>query len=347
MSIDRRKKLLKRLSLKDAHAAVISRPADICYLTGAWVSGYLVLSASDCNLYISSVEFEEQHKLADDDVNCAVFSGLIPWSEMCQPVSGLTTALDTASVSIRMYKEIENRVKAVIDVPDAVLDMRAVKDADEISVIREACGITEDILRDTDISSFIGKSEKELAGHLLNEAWRRGTGASFVPVVACGKYSAYPHHIPSDNIIERGWLKIDFGIRYKNYCSDLTRTYILDKFIDNCDSEKLFSVLNEAQNKAAAALRPHASCSDIYETARKHLSDSGIGDYFIHGLGHGVGLEVHEKPYLRGSDESVILPGMTVTIEPGFYMLGKGGMRIEDVFLVTEEGSERLTRISQ
>jgi Xaa-Pro aminopeptidase len=142
-------------------------------------------------------------------------------------------------------------------------------------------------------------------------------------------------------------VKIDYGILYEGYCSDLTRTYILDKFFNNVDVEELLKHLINAQHEAVKILKPGIKCSSVYNASNEYLKKQGLDNYFTHGLGHGVGIEIHERPYLRKDSSEILKEGMVVTVEPGIYMTGIGGMRVEDTYLINKEGAEQLTRIYQ
>ncbi|MFW6134455.1 MAG: M24 family metallopeptidase [Elusimicrobiota bacterium] len=226
--------------------------------------------------------------------------------------------------------------------------LRIQKDSDEIECIKKASSRAAEIIEGLEISDLKGKKESEIASLLTGSSWRNGcSGVAFDPVVAGGKNTAYPHHLPGEDKITSGWVKIDFGLRYKGYCSDLTRMFILSKFVNNVDSYNMLSVLKEAKQKGVDMLKPGVRCSDIYIEVKKHLDEHDIGKYFIHSLGHGVGIDVHEKPYLKRNSKTILKQSMVVTVEPGFYIPGVGGMRLEDTYLITNKGRERLTRIYQ
>ncbi len=326
--------------------ALVFSQADIFYLTGVNTSGLLIIKSDNAILYVPSVNYEEGKSRVYEGVEYREYRSKIPWQEVVSETKSHRILIDSSSISCGMYEEIKNMLMDIVFVNGLVSDLRVIKEADEIDLIRKACCITENILKGINVEQWKGRTEKDLAGYLENQAWKSGgEGSSFKPIVAAGANSACPHHIPGNDLIETGWLKIDYGIIYDGYCSDLTRTYILDKFNNGLNSEELLMALKNTQKEAALLLKPGVSCSDVYKVARQCLEKPGLAEYFIHGLGHGVGVEVHEKPYLKAGENKILSEGMVVTIEPGFYMPGIGGMRVEDVYTVTESGGEVLTGI--
>lgn len=323
-------------------------PADIFYLTGVKTEGVFVAAQKESVLYVSGVSFEECRRKVNESIECRVYSNGVPWDEIGACLKGIKVAVDPESISYKTYESIKNKFNDLVFVEDMVSRHRVVKEPDEQELIRRACSITSEIFAAIDAEKWLGKTEKDLSSYLAQQAWRNGgSGSAFTPVVAAGVNSAYPHHQPSNDYILGGWFKVDFGVVYDGYCSDLTRTFILDKFINKLNSEKLLINLSEAQAKAEKLLKPGIECSKVYEAARKHLEECGLAQYFIHGLGHGVGIEIHEKPYLKSGESIKLQEGMVVTVEPGFYMPGIGGMRVEDTYLMKAEGAEKLTGIYQ
>ncbi|MFH1416511.1 MAG: Xaa-Pro peptidase family protein [Elusimicrobiota bacterium] len=341
-------KLIDTLDMHNASCALVLDPADILYLTGFRTEAALIVMKNGISIYIGAVnyqEFKEKNGAGIEVIECR--SGY-PWDDIGARLKGTKTVFDPDSVTYGFFQKMQKSVEILEPVAELVSMQRIVKDQAEIAILREACSKTAGIVTGIDPDRWKGRTEKELAGYLEQASWEcGGTGPSFLPVVACGVNSAFPHHVPSDAIIDGGWLKIDYGISYNGYASDLTRTFILDKFIDKLNSEELFSALTYAKEEAVRYLKPGVSCAEVYEAARDRLAESGLEQYFNHGLGHGVGIEVHEKPYLRKGETLRLEPGMVVTVEPGFYMPGIGGMREEDMYLINEGGNEQLTRIYQ
>jgi Xaa-Pro aminopeptidase len=227
-----------------------------------------------------------------------------------------------------------------------VARLREVKDSDEIARMRGAaklgCKLFEGVL--TNLSA--GETENEIALVMELEARRAGAEAmSFETIVASGKRSALPHgRASAAKLPHRGFVTLDFGVILDGYCSDMTRTVHMGKATAR-EWDVYHSVL-EAQQAGVAAVVPGARCGDVDEGARSVLRKAKLERWFTHSTGHGVGLEIHEGPRIAAKQEQVLEPGMVVTIEPGVYLPGEFGVRIEDMVLVTERGHEVLTKAS-
>lgn len=222
---------------------------------------------------------------------------------------------------------------------------RMVKDADEIAKVRAASNLAEGVLFDLLNELGEGISEREVAARFEFEFKMAGaSGPSFSPIVLFGSRSSLPHGVPTGRTLQQGDIVLlDFGCVRESYCSDLTRTYAYGT-IPGAWFEEIYSVTLQAQLAGLAAIRAGASCRDVDAAARDIIRAAGYADYFGHGLGHGVGLEIHEAPRLNMQSDAVLEAGMVVTCEPGIYLPGKGGVRIEDLVVVTEDGCDVLTR---
>jgi Xaa-Pro aminopeptidase len=221
--------------------------------------------------------------------------------------------------------------------------LRMVKDEDELALMSEAarvgCRLFEHML------GFIrpGIKETEVAAELEHQARLKGAeGMSFETIVASGVRSALPHGRATENPLpRRGFLTLDFGVILKGYCSDMTRTVHLGKPGDH--ERNAYAAVLEAQESAVGAVGAEVSCGDVDEAARRVLRQAGLAEAFSHSTGHGVGLDVHESPRIAAGQTTRLLPGMVVTIEPGVYLAGKFGIRIEDMVAVTRTGGQVLT----
>lgn len=241
------------------------------------------------------------------------------------------------------YVAIKDHLNAQL-VPMLLDDMRIAKRPDEIKIIKKACEITDkafDYIVDT---IAVGMTEAELNIKLTKFVLDQGCeGMSFTTIVASGERGALPHGLPTDRVIkENDFVTIDFGVKYEDYCSDITRTICMGEQPDPKMLE-IYNTVLAAQKKAIEAVKPGMVAKNLDAVARDLITQAGYGQYFQHGLGHGVGLEIHEEPYLNTRSESVLQPGSIITIEPGIYIPELGGVRIEDDILVTKTGYEILT----
>ena len=194
----------------------------------------------------------------------------------------------------------------------------------------------------------IGMSEKEVAAELVLQIFRRGSGVElpFQPIVATGPNSANPHAFPTERKLAKGdLLVIDWGANVDGYFSDLTRTFGVGEV--NAEQEKLHSTVQEANTAALETAKPGVTCGDVDKAAREVIEKAGYGEYFVHRTGHGLGMEGHEEPYIRAGNPMPLEPGMTFTIEPGIYVPGENGVRVEDDVVVTEEGLLSLSDMSR
>ncbi|MCU1343837.1 MAG: Xaa-Pro aminopeptidase [Acidimicrobiia bacterium] len=220
---------------------------------------------------------------------------------------------------------------------------RAVKDPGEVARIEEACRIADQALA-TIRARFVDQpTEREFARELESEMNRLGSdGPSFPTIVASGPNSALPHHRADDRTVAEGDLVVvDFGALFDGYHSDMTRTFVVGE--PSPEQSRMIRVVTEAQQAGAAAVGPGVATRAIDQACRDHITAAGWGDRFTHGTGHGVGLQIHEAPWIGSTSDGVLVAGNVVTVEPGVYVPGLGGVRVEDSVLVTEHGGRPLT----
>ncbi len=224
----------------------------------------------------------------------------------------------------------------------AVLRMR--KDQSEIEAMRQAAQIAQRALKETLPRVKTGLSERELAAELTAQLLRAGSDVEmpFAPIVSSGPNGANPHAVPSERRLGPGdLLVIDWGAAYKGYFSDITRTFAIGEIED--EFKHIAAIVREANQAGRAAVRPGAPAQAVDQAAREVIEKAGYGQFFIHRTGHGLGMEAHEAPYMRAGNQQILEAGMTFTIEPGIYLPGRGGVRIEDDVVVTKDGAESLT----
>jgi Xaa-Pro aminopeptidase len=223
-------------------------------------------------------------------------------------------------------------------------ELRKVKDENEIKLMRKAGELTSEGMRVAREVIAAGMKEYEVAAEIEYAMRKQGSyGTAFETIVASGSCSAFPHGGCSDREIRKGDLVVvDIGATYKFYRSDMTRTFVVG--MPSEKQKKLYQIVKTAQDKAFEALKPNVKAKDVDATARKVIADAGYGEFFVHSLGHGVGLEVHEAPILSPESKDALAAGNVVTVEPGIYLVGYGGIRIEDTMLVQRSGAEKLTK---
>ncbi len=226
--------------------------------------------------------------------------------------------------------------------------LRMYKDEDELKNMRTAVDIAQKALQDTLPAIQIGVTEKEIAAELTLHILRHGSlpELPFFPIVSGGPNSANPHAAPSDRPLQPGdLLVIDWGANFNSYMSDITRTFAIGEI--EPEFEKIHDIVLEANTAGREAARPGISAGEVDAVTRNVIESAGYGEYFTHRTGHGLGMEVHEEPYIYRENPMPLSPGMTFTIEPGVYLPGQNGIRIEDNIAVTENGAESLTDISR
>ncbi len=252
-------------------------------------------------------------------------------------VNALLTSIKEAKLAIELAP-LENVMTTI----------RRVKDDHEIDLIRRSVAVAEEAFEAIKSEITVGQSENHLAGLLVFEMRSRGASSSSFPVIiAAGANSSLPHYRPGETLVKADQpLLIDWGAIYKEYCSDLTRTLMLGKVSDKM--KEIYKVVLDAQLAAIDVLRPGITTQQADRVARDVITKAGYGDAFGHGLGHGIGREIHELPALRktGAEEE-LWPGMVVTVEPGIYIPGEGGVRIEDDVLITHSGCEVLSSLDK
>lgn len=348
----RREKLARTFKADLVDALLVSNPTNVRYLTGFTGEDAVLLLTRKRAVVVSDGRFTTQ--LAQE---CPALEAHI------RPVGkNLTEAIATVAVglavrrlafeatalSVSAYEALREKLPAVefAGVSDRVEVLREVKDRDEVAAIREAIDYAERAFAMLRNGLRAGESEKDVADGLETYLRRCGaTAASFPPIVAVGRRSALPHARPTDGarIGDADFVLIDWGATGRPYKSDLTRVLVTGNVTPKF--ETVYRTVLAAQARGIAAVRPGATARDVDAEARSVIEEAGFGRFFTHGLGHGLGMDIHEAPRLRSGSDVALRPGMVVTIEPGIYLPGWGGVRIEDDVLVTPEGHEVLTRV--
>lgn len=230
------------------------------------------------------------------------------------------------------------------DATDILADLRLRKDALEVDTMRTAVKIAQDALEAVIPQIKIGMTEKDLASELVVQLLRHGSESEmpFAPIVSAGPNAANPHASPTDRKLQAGdMLVVDWGAAYEGYISDLTRTFVVGE-VDE-EYKKIHKIVQEANAAGRAAAKPGVPCAAVDIATRTVIEQAGYGQYFTHRTGHGIGMEAHEAPYMRGDNQQILEPGMAFTVEPGIYLTGRNGVRIEDNLIITQDGAESLS----
>jgi Xaa-Pro aminopeptidase len=356
--VGRRERLWQAVQREQLDGMLVTNPVNVSYLTGfSGESSFLALSRSRAIL-LSDGRFTEQ--IAEE---CPGLEAHIrpPTQVMTEVTASILAGLGVRSVGYESGHLTVTELQALSDQAqdiawkggaDRAERLRELKDADEVTQIREAIRIAERAFAMFRAMLRPDDCEKDLADAM--EAFVRragGKAGSFPTIVAVGARAALPHAPPTTHrLAESALVLVDWGASGVFYKSDLTRVLwtghngaATDPTADLGKLEKIYGIVLEAQQRAIRAVRPGIAACDVDGVARSWIADAGYGSYFTHGLGHGLGLQVHEAPSLRPTSKTVLQPGMVVTIEPGIYVPGWGGVRIEDDILVTPDGADVLT----
>lgn len=247
-------------------------------------------------------------------------------------------------VSVETYEALKQQVP-LERTPGLVERLREVKDETEIEALRQACAAADRALADLLAAGGLrpGRTELEIARDLEHRMLEHGSSApSFASIIAAGAHSAIPHHQPTHAELKRGdFVKLDFGATVDGYHSDMTRTFVLGEPADW--QREVYDLVRSAQAAGVGAVVPGAEVSHVDAAARDVIKEAGHGEHFAHGLGHGVGLQIHEAPSFAATGVGTLAAGMAVTVEPGVYLAGRGGVRIEDTLVVRAGEPELLT----
>ena len=253
-------------------------------------------------------------------------------------------AFESTHVSYASYETLRDGGLELVPLTGTVEALRAVKERSELDAIRSACAITDLVYERLAEEKFVGRTELDVAWTMAQLFHEEGSLLGFEPVVASGPNAAKPHSRATDRVIQRGeTVVIDAGCTLDGYCSDYTRTFATGPLSD--ELKAAYRVCAEAQREGLEAVRAGVTGVDADAAARRVVDESDFAGAFGHGLGHGIGLEIHEAPRLSTESTDTLVPGNVVTVEPGIYLPGLGGIRIEDDVHVTEDGGENLTSV--
>ena len=342
---NRLKAVRRVLDKKKIRCLIITKPANVTYATGflgddSWV----VVTGGRVYLMTDSRYTEQAEK---ECPSCKIIDRAGPMAEavarLLKKLKSIRTVAMEESTSLGDFEWLKKTVKTRLRTAANVIEgVRSIKDAGEIAAIRTAASISLQALQRTLPYIKSGVTESELAGMLDFQIRKLGAQNSFETIVAFGPNASRPHHQPSKRKLrKKDSVLIDFGARYNGYCSDITRCFVVGGM--TAFYKKVYDVVEQAQAAAIRMIKPGVKITQVDAAAREVIAKSDLPVYG-HGTGHGFGIEIHESPFLKTDSKGTLKAGQVITIEPGIYMPGKLGVRIEDDILVTETGYNILTR---
>lgn len=345
----RRKRLRKGLKLNQHSVFLITNLTNVYYLTGFTGSAGWLLMTDRHDLLLSDSRYATQIQEECPDLECDIRRAdetlLLALTRVIKSLKSNTVYYEPESITKAAFDQLQASLQGlefvVTDLP--VESLRAVKDTAEIASLRQSIKINQQTFRAICSQLRADQTELEIAHQIEHQMRLFGaSGVSFAPAVAVGQRAALPHAKPGNkHISDDSFFLIDWGTKFRGYASDLTRIVVTAKIPPKL--RKIYEIVLAAQQAAIDAIAPGQSLQAVDQAARKVIDQAGFGKQFGHGTGHGLGLEIHEKPFLSPIAEGTLTPGMVITIEPGIYLPGWGGVRIEDDVLVTEEGRELLS----
>jgi Xaa-Pro aminopeptidase len=339
------------MDARSIDALCLSVGSDLPYLTGyramslERVTMLIVPRAGRAHLVVPGLE-APRVSVPDDAFD------VVGWAESDDPIATIDGYLgDAATVAIGdetwatfvLELQSSNRARSYIGASNLMAQLRMHKSQDEIVALAQAGRTVDAVVDEMADVRFSGRTERSISRELIERTTTLGHDTMEFWIVASGPNGASPHHEPGDRVIEHGdAVVVDFGGTQGGYCSDTTRMFVVGEAPYGFDAA--FEVLSEAQAAAVEAVRPGVTAESIDAVARDIITDAGYGDLFIHRLGHGIGMDTHEHPYIIEGNDQILEPGMAFSIEPGIYTPDEWGMRIEDIVAVTDEGVERLNQ---
>lgn len=341
---NRRKKILYFLKKNGYEAFLVYGTHDIFYLTGFYGSyGFLIISKDKNFLFVDGRYFEDANKCVESDLEVVLikdfFMDLKKIAEVCKLKKII---FDADVINFSLYNKICNSLDKTAFLPlnqSPIKKMRSIKDEYEIKTIKEAVSISKKIFNNFSRNLKVGLTEKNISANLNYMLEIKGEGCSFDTIVLSGERSSLPHGKPVDKITNYGEnILIDYGLKWKNYCTDHTRVI----FLGNSKLKKYYNIVKGAFKHALNYVKPNVQIGKIDSAVREYFSKYDLEKNFLHSTGHGIGLEVHEYPVVNFKNKDKLKKGMIITIEPGLYFPKEGGVRYEEMVLVTDKGFEVL-----
>jgi Xaa-Pro aminopeptidase len=342
--MSRADRLVELIAERELDQLFVSDLTNVRYLTGFTGTNGACLVSREQRIFFTDFRYTEraEHEVGEEWERPEAERELVP--QIAGRMSG-KVGFEDSKLSVRQLARLEAAAGDDVEfVPagDLVEQLRAIKEPEELERIAAAAELTDGVYRWAIERGLVGRTELDVAGAAVAHMRELGAEPSFPPIVATAENGALPHAEPGEREIGAGELVVfDMGSLLDGYCSDCTRTYATGE-LDN-EAREVYELVRGAQQAALEAVRPAVGGKEVDAVARELISEGGYGDRFGHGLGHGVGLEVHEGPRLATTSEDELFEGNVVTVEPGVYLPGKLGVRIEDLVVVTADGYRNLS----
>ncbi len=343
----RLKKLRSELIKKSLDSFLITNETNVTYLSGFTGSDSLLLVTQDSQFFLTDSRYTEDAKdsvkaFAIIEVASSTYDTI---GKIIKTNRIKKLGFESLNLPFEAAKRLEGYIHPAKAVPlkNIIENLRAIKDAKEIECMKRSIRVTEEVLKKAITKIRPGVSEKFLSDMIECEFIKYGARIGFEIISACGKNCSKPHaHPTGDRIAKNDVVMIDIGCKLDLYNSDITRMVLIGKVKDKI--KEVYAIVREAQDKALEMIRPGRIISEIDSAGRSYIEKKGFGKFFGHSLGHGIGMDVHEEPSISRRNNEVLKPGMVFTIEPAIYIPKFGGIRIEDMVLVTDNGYRVLTR---
>ena len=349
-------RIRERLSEANIDALLITNPHNRRYASGfSGSNGWLVIPADDARAPLLATDFRYMEQAAHESPEFEIvqMQGEMQtwWEALARPLGRIRLGFESTDLTVAAHKKLRDinakipagQRPALVQSERIVESIRAVKDEAELDLLRSAAKLTDAAFAHVESAIEPGWTETGVSWEI--EQYARGHGAeamAFESIVAAGPWGARPHARPRDEAIREGEpIVIDMGARLGGYCADMTRTFVLGEHDEQFP--RIYDIVLAAHETAAQMVEPGMSGKDADQLARQVIADAGYGEQFGHGLGHGVGLQIHETPHLGITSKDTLEPGMVITIEPGIYLPDWGGVRIEDMGLLDEHGFHSFT----
>lgn len=350
-SKSRLSKLRRQIKQEGFDSLLVTNFKNVTYLTGFTGDDSYLLVTPKTEILLSdpryTTQLEEECPGLTLEIREPGTSILESVAKTAKKAKVKALGFEASSMTVGTHHTLAEKLGSIefISASGLVENLREIKDKDEIGLIREAVSMAEKAFSVLKASLLPQQTEREIAANLEHEIRKYGgRGCSFPPIIAVGPRAALPHATPSEGRIEEApFVLVDWGADYQGYKSDITRVLFTGKA--PAKMKKIYQVVLKAQLAAIEKIKPGAKMSDVDRAARSVIAKAGFDKYFGHGLGHGVGLDIHESPRLNALSDRPLEAGMVITIEPGIYLPGFGGVRIEDDVLVTRDGHEVLTGV--